>query len=57
MAKRKKVEVLTPADIGIDPENRAVTAGIEAPPSRAAGQIVESPEALVEKLFTEAKVL
>jgi electron transfer flavoprotein beta subunit len=57
MAKRKKVDVLSPADLGVTVENRIKVLGIEPPPTRAAGQIVESVEELVQKLATEAKVL
>lgn len=57
MAKRKKVDVLTPAALGVAPTAHVTYAGITAPPKRAAGQIVDSPETLVHKLVTEAKVL
>ncbi len=57
MAKRKKVDVLTPADLGVSAGLGVALAGVQPPPARAAGQIVESPEQLVEKLATEAKVL
>jgi electron transfer flavoprotein beta subunit len=57
MAKRKKVDVLTPDALGVTPTAHVAYAGITAPPKRAAGQIVDSPEALIQKLVTEAKVL
>lgn len=57
MAKRKKVEIHTPADLGVEPSAKLRYAEVTAPAARAAGQIVDSPEALVEKLATEAKVL
>ncbi|MEM6995886.1 MAG: electron transfer flavoprotein subunit beta/FixA family protein, partial [Myxococcota bacterium] len=57
MAKRKKVAVKTPADLGVEPSCRVKTVGMVPPPARQAGQIVDSPEALVERLATEAKVL
>lgn len=57
MAKRKKVAIHTPADLGVTPTAHVTFAEVTAPPARAAGQIVDSPEALVEKLTTEAKVL
>lgn len=57
MAKRKKVDVVKPGDLGVTPTAKLAYAHIEAPPARPAGQIVDSPEKLVEKLVTEAKVL
>lgn len=57
MAKRKKVDTYTPADLGVEPTTKLRYAELSPPPARAAGQIVDSPEALVEKLATEAKVL
>lgn len=57
MAKRKKVTTYTLADLGITPKRRETTVKVELPPARAAGQIVDSVDALVDKLSTEAKVL
>lgn len=57
MAKRKKVAVLKPGDLGVEPTCHMKAKSFSPPPSRAAGQIVDSPAALVEKLATEAKVL
>lgn len=57
MAKRKKVDVHTPADLGVTPTAHVGYASVTAPQKRAAGQIVDSPEALIQKLVTEAKVL
>lgn len=57
MAKRKKVAVHTPADLGVTPTANVVYAKVVAPPAREAGQMVDSIEALVDKLVTEAKVL
>ena len=57
MAKRKKVAIHTPADLGVEPSARVTTVTAVPPESRQAGQMVESPEALIEKLATEAKVL
>ena len=56
-AKRKKIEQMTPADLGVDvaPKVRVLT--YEAPPERAAGQIVESVDELIAKLRNEAKVI
>lgn len=57
MARRKKVEVLTPGDLGVEVTNREAAANIAAPPARAAGQMVGSVDELVQKLTGEAKVL
>ncbi len=57
MAKRKKVDTYTPADLGVDVGNAAPAVNAEAPPARPSGQIVDSVDALVEKLVSEAKVL
>ncbi len=57
MAKRKKVEQLSPADLGVEAGSALANTGVNPPPARAAGQIVESVEQLVEKLASEAKVL
>jgi len=57
MAKRKKVDVFTPAQLGVTPTAHVRSVGITAPPRRAAGQMVDSPETLIQKLVTEAKVL
>lgn len=57
MAKRKPVEVVTPADLGVEPTLNIETVEVVAPPSRAGGQIVDSVDALMNKLTTEAKVL
>ena len=57
MAKRKKVAVHTPGDLGVEPTCRVKATAMVPPPARQAGQIVDSPETLVDKLATEAKVL
>jgi electron transfer flavoprotein beta subunit len=57
MAKRKPVEVLKPADLGVAPSKAEATVKIDKPPARKAGQMVGSVDELVEKLATEAKVL
>lgn len=57
MAKRKKVDVYKPADLGASVGASAKFRQIAAPPKRQAGKIVGSVEELVEKLATEAKVL
>jgi electron transfer flavoprotein beta subunit len=57
MAKRKKVDVYKPADLGVTPASHATIASAVAPPKRQGGKLVQSVEELVEKLATEAKVL
>jgi len=57
MAKRKKVKVLSPADLGVESQGGESTVAVNKPPARKAGQMVGSVEELVEKLATEAKVL
>lgn len=57
MAKRKKVETLTPGDLGVDSKGSEKVLEVHQPPARAAGQMVASVDELVEKLASEAKVL
>jgi electron transfer flavoprotein beta subunit len=57
MAKRKKVDVLPPAELGVAPSNAETTVAVHKPAARKAGQMVGSVDELVEKLATEAKVL
>ncbi|MBN1946379.1 MAG: electron transfer flavoprotein subunit beta/FixA family protein [Bradymonadales bacterium] len=56
-AKRKPLATLTPADLKVDLSPKVRTLGYEVPAGRAAGQRVESVDALVDKLVNEAKVL
>ena len=56
-AKQKPIDTITPADLGIDVAPRVKTLKVTPPPERAAGIIVESVEALVDKLKNEAKVI
>ncbi len=56
-AKKKPIEVLEPAAMGIDIAPRLTTLKVEEPPKREAGVIVGSVEELVEKLRNEAKVI
>jgi electron transfer flavoprotein beta subunit len=57
MAKRKKVDVLTPAELGVERRETETTVAVQKPAARKAGQMVGSVDELVEKLVTEAKVL
>ncbi len=55
-AKRKQLDTMTPADLGVDITPRVKVLSYEAPEERAAGQIVENVDALIDKLRNEAKV-
>ncbi len=56
-AKKKPLEVKTPADYGVDVTPRLTVLGVAEPPRRAAGVRVGSAEELVQKLKVEAGVL
>lgn len=56
-AKRKPLEVKRVDAFGINTVPRIQVLSVEPPASRAAGIIVDSVDALVEKLKTEAKVI
>jgi len=56
-AKRKPLDVKTPADLGIDIAPRVKTLKVESPAERQAGIKVASVEELVNKLKNEAKVI
>lgn len=56
-AKRKPLEKKTPADFGVEENNKVATLKVEAPAQREAGVKVGSVEELIEKLKNEAKVL
>ena len=56
-AKKKPVEVLAPEDLGVDVTPRVKTLKVTPPAERKAGIIVETVEALVDKLKNEAKVI
>ncbi len=56
-AKRKPMETLAPADLGVSGKEHFKTLKVESPPVREAGIKVESVEELVDKLKNEAKVI
>jgi len=56
-AKKKPMDVKSLDDLGVSADPVIVQLGVEMPPERAAGQIVESVEELVQKLRDEAKAL
>ena len=56
-AKKKELNIISIADLGVDVNPRTELLSVELPPSRDAGIIVESVEDLVDKLKNEAKVI
>jgi electron transfer flavoprotein beta subunit len=56
-AKKKPLDVLSPADLAVDPAPTIRTLKVEPPAERQAGVKVESVEQLVDKLKNEAKVI
>ena len=56
-AKKKPLDTLSPADLGVDPAPRLTTVKVEEPAGRKAGVKVGSVAELVSKLKTEAKVI
>jgi electron transfer flavoprotein beta subunit len=56
-AKKKPIDIFTPADLGVDVSPQVKTLKVEPPAERAAGIKVDSVEVLVDKLRNEAKVI
>ncbi len=56
-AKRKPLEKINLADLGLNTANRMTTLEVMEPPARASGVIVASVAELVDKLRNEAKVI
>jgi electron transfer flavoprotein beta subunit len=56
-AKKKPLEVLKPADLGVDLAPRLKTLKVSEPPQRKGGVMVKDVAELVSKLKNEAKVL
>ena len=56
-ARKKPIETIKPADLGVDPAPRLKMVKVMEPPKRVAGQKVGSVAELVQKLRTEAKVI
>jgi electron transfer flavoprotein beta subunit len=56
-ARKKPIEMLKPADLGVDVTPRLTTLGVAEPATRKAGAKVGSVAELVDKLRTEAKVI
>ena len=56
-AKKKPVQVITLAELGLDVEPRLTVESVEAPVEREGGVIVENVDELLDKLRNEAKVI
>jgi len=56
-ARKKTIETITPAALGVDPAPRLVQESVAEPPERKAGVKVASVAELVQKLKAEAKVI
>src|SRR6478736_4845737 len=56
-AKKKQLDIMTPADLGVDVKPRLKTLKVAEPPKRSAGQKVPDVATLVDKLKNEAKVI
>ena len=56
-AKKKTLEVIKPADLGVDVLPRIRTLKVSEPPKRGAGIKVPDVATLVDKLKNEAKVI
>lgn len=56
-AKKKPIDTLTPAELGVSVASRVRTLSVEPPPERSAGIKVASVDELITRLRTEAKVI
>jgi electron transfer flavoprotein beta subunit len=56
-ARKKPIETVKPADLGVDVTPRLTVLKVEEPPKRQAGKKVASVAELVDKLRNEAKVI
>jgi electron transfer flavoprotein beta subunit len=56
-ARKKPIQNLKPADLGVDPTPRLTVLKVSEPPKRQAGKKVGSVAELVDKLRNEAKVI
>ncbi|HJV81961.1 electron transfer flavoprotein subunit beta/FixA family protein [Noviherbaspirillum sp.] len=56
-AKKKPLETVKPADLGVDVTPRLKTVKVTEPPKRSAGIVVKDVAELVNKLKNEAKVI
>jgi electron transfer flavoprotein beta subunit len=56
-AKKKPLQVLTPAELGVDTSQRLHTLRVAEPPRRRAGVRVPDVATLVDRLRKEARVI
>ena len=56
-AKKKPIDTVSPADLGVDVSSRLVVLNVEEPAKRSAGIKVADVASLVDKLRNEAKVI
>lgn len=56
-AKKKPIEIMTPADLGVDVSPRIKMLKVSDPPERQAGVTVPDVDTLIDKLKNEAKVV
>ena len=56
-AKKKQLDVYTPADLGVEVTSHLTQVKVEPPPERQAGITVADVDQLVDKLKNEAKVI
>ncbi len=56
-ARKKTIDMLKPADLGVDPAPRLTTLKVMEPPKRGAGIKVKTVAELIDKLRNEAKVI
>merc|ERR1712070_927437 len=56
-AKKKKVETMSPEDLGVDIAPHLEVISVAAPEERSGGTTVESVDELLDKLKNDAKVL
>jgi electron transfer flavoprotein beta subunit len=56
-ARKKTIDIIKPADLGVDPAPRLTQIKVSEPPTRKAGVKVADVAALIDKLRNEAKVI
>ena len=56
-AKKKTIDTVSPADLGVDISSGLKTLSVEAPAGRSAGVKVADVDELIAKLRNEAKVI
>jgi electron transfer flavoprotein beta subunit len=56
-AKKKPIDVMTPAQLGVEIKQHLTVVSVSDPPPRKAGVMVKSAAELVDKLRNEAKVI